>query len=854
MEERTHTIMNGILGQVSHMDQWKAEIISAIYQQNSHFYSAHHPQMSTSGQLGFLSSKLSKRARSQWAEVHSQRLVQRLRFNEMFERKSRISQAHRETFEWAYSPPDPEQAKWSNFIDFLEGETSLYWITGKPGSGKSTLMKYLFDNPRTEAHIYRWSRGAPVIKAGFFFWNSGTDMQMSNLGLMQSLLYECLSQRPQLVRRVFPDRWRRCELFGDDLCPWSWEELTSAFFAFCELETRSGNLLFFLDGLDEFRGKHQDLVNLVRQLSNTPRVKVCASSRPWLVFEDAFKTGPNLMLQDLTIPDILNFVSDKLASNERFAERKLREPQYASNLETEIAKKSSGVFLWVHLVIESLLDGLTNSDRISDLNRRLEMIPPDLDGFYNSILSSSDNFYFEHAAQLFRILRKAQGSINLLDFAFADEESPNAALQTPIQALSHSDKAYRCESTRRRINSRTKGLLDIPSLDNQNAKETHLVVPTSSGRARSQSPSARSGRSAMDPYETYSSTELAWLKVEYLHRTVRDFLDKPEVWNRLLAGSPPPFDPSLSLARACMLRLKDHSPDSLSGVEYNMWNVAQRCYNHLSEAEETTAVDHTPLRRELERLAQELDIIPRSERDLDDNHAVRIIQTQDDRHSVVRQLDSKWLRTTTPGKTLDEFLSFDDQAEFYMRVRGPVEQSVLQPQDENGRPLLSYVLLNFEPFSILRLRLLRLLLESGADLNQPYHGRSPSTGSAMPSSVDSSPWRDLLVQMDVDVKAQRPYQELYIEAWVSIVELFMDYRVDLTVVPFVDGLFFGRILSGWDVDKGKELDDRLKTCGCAASPTTSKSSVSKMKSRVSKMFNHRPSKSLSGRSDALSKK
>jgi hypothetical protein len=184
---------------------------------------------------------------------------------------------------------------------------------------------------------------------------------------MQTLLYECLGRRLHLIRREFLDRWRRCELFGDGLQPWSWEELSDALFAFCELETQSGYLLFFLDGLDEFHGRHQDLVDLVRRLSGTPNIKVCASSRPWLVFEDSFKTGPNLMLQDLTIPDILKFDTDRLSCNDQFADLKVREPQYASDLGVDIAKKSSGVFSWVHLVVESLLDGLTNSDRIIDL-------------------------------------------------------------------------------------------------------------------------------------------------------------------------------------------------------------------------------------------------------------------------------------------------------------------------------------------------------------------------------------------------------------------------------------------------------------------------------------------------------
>ncbi|KAH6890666.1 hypothetical protein B0T10DRAFT_548167 [Thelonectria olida] len=843
MDERTRTILNSILGEVSKVNQWKAEIISAIYQQNTLFPNQVAPSMPTSGQVDFLSSKLSKQARHQWAKVQSQRLIERLRFQEMFERKARISKAHRRTFDWAYAPPDPEKASWSSFTDWLEGDSSLYWITGKPGSGKSTLMKYLFDSPRTAMHLDHWSQGADILTAGFFFWNSGTGMQMSSIGLMQTLLYECLRTRPHLVRRVFPDRWRRCELFGDDLQPWSWEELSDAFFAFCELETQSGYLAFFLDGLDEFRGKHQDLVDLVRRLSATPNVKVCASSRPWLVFEDAFKTGPNLMLQDLTIPDILNFVTDRLSCNEQFADLKVREPQYASNLEVDIAKKSSGVFLWVHLVVESLLDGLTNSDRIIDLKRRLELIPPDLDGFYNRILDSSDNFYFEHASQLFRILRKSQGSLNLLDFSFADEENPNAALEAPLRALSQSDKAHLCESAKRRINSRTKGLLDVPSLDKQKAEEEHLQVPSGLGSGRSQSPSARSGRSAMDPYRNYSSTELAWLKVEYLHRTVRDFLDKPEIWNRILGGSPLPFDPSLSLARACLLRLKDHCPDALSGIEYNMWNVAQRCVAYLADAEATTGSAYTPLRMELERLAKELDIIPRPERELDESHAVSIIREQDRKTLTMRQLDPKWLRMTAPGTTTREVLSFQDQADIYERVRAQIEQGVLQPQDENGRPLLTYALLDFEPFAILRLRLLRLLLDSGADPNQTYNAPTPVPGSTMPSKVESSPWRDLLAQMENDLRIEGPYRGLYIESWVNIVELFLNYRVDLTAVPFIDGVYFERILATWNSGKAKDMDQQLKLKGISLSSSSSRLSMSKFKSRVSRMFSHRPGKS-----------
>jgi hypothetical protein len=50
---------------------------------------------------------------------------------------------------------------------------------------------------------------------------------------------------------------------------------------------------------------------------------------------------------------------------------KKEDPQNAPQFVTEIVDRTSGVFLWVKLVVRSLLDGLSNFDRISDLQASL---------------------------------------------------------------------------------------------------------------------------------------------------------------------------------------------------------------------------------------------------------------------------------------------------------------------------------------------------------------------------------------------------------------------------------------------------------------------------------------------------
>ena len=50
-------------------------------------------------------------------------------------------------------------------------------------------------------------------------------------------------------------------------------------------------------------------------------------------------------------------------------------PEAAAIFVKEIVTKANGVFLWIQLVVKSLLNGLKNRDDISDLRQRLEECP-----------------------------------------------------------------------------------------------------------------------------------------------------------------------------------------------------------------------------------------------------------------------------------------------------------------------------------------------------------------------------------------------------------------------------------------------------------------------------------------------
>lgn len=193
-------------------------------------------------------------------------ILHQLDFRDRNDRHGRIPRAHEETFQWIFARQSELNGKsFHSFADWLESEKNLYWITGKPGSGKSTLMKFIITDPRTKKHLQVWSGGMPLVTASFYFWNSGSDVQMSLLGMLRTLLYEALSQWPALIPTVFPNRWATSRLIGEVFHPWTEPELLSAMNTLIQNCKSSWRLCLFIDGIDEFSGSHEFFVELINR-------------------------------------------------------------------------------------------------------------------------------------------------------------------------------------------------------------------------------------------------------------------------------------------------------------------------------------------------------------------------------------------------------------------------------------------------------------------------------------------------------------------------------------------------------------------------------------------------------------
>ena len=183
---------------------------------------------------------------------------------------------------------------------------------------------------------------------------------------------------------------------------WTPKELLDVIAAFLQRKAHSNKrLCFFIDGLDEYSGKDADLVKLVQTLSKS--IKHCVSSRSWNVYSRAYngRADGQLVLKELATRDIQKYAQESLLDDADFQKLQERDPAATRELLDENTLKAHGVFLWVYLVVHSLLNELTNDDDVGTLLDRVRDYPETLDAHYDRTLNRIERVYHKQSARLF---------------------------------------------------------------------------------------------------------------------------------------------------------------------------------------------------------------------------------------------------------------------------------------------------------------------------------------------------------------------------------------------------------------------------------------------------------------------
>lgn len=505
-------------------------------------------------------------------DAHLQhRILRQLVFEDMTSRANQIPKAAKKTYSWAVGDDplnkgDERRLAWNLFLDWLRAGDKIFHVSGNPGAGKSTLMKFLSQHERAMEELKAWATTKTLISCAFYFWSPGSKAQRTVTGLYRSLLFQALSQCPDLTEEVFPVQFRRMKAFqGDEMVEriqgFDENHIEEAFkLLLSRAVPDEYRLCFFIDGLDEFEGnslQHEELAKMLQGWVTSGAVKLCVSSRPYPEFTRTFALPEDrqIQLHKLNESDIKAYCLDRLGNDVHAQKRS----ELCSQLVKEMVRHAQGVFLWVHLVTDILLMGLRQDDPDSVLLARLESLPSDLDKLYTKLREPIEKDRIQKARSDRMLLLAANNpgreDLNAMAFSWLEgQEGDQGGLNNPdfppasgLDPYSEAEISKRLDHVTKQIDGLARGFLQIIT---------------------------RSSKVPKGHIKSFFSA-----RVQFCHRTARDYLLQTEDRHRAMLNSFPNFESSNLYTRILLAetihgrRRSDHFPDAniLHNFERSFW-------------------------------------------------------------------------------------------------------------------------------------------------------------------------------------------------------------------------------------------------------------------------------------------
>jgi hypothetical protein len=299
------------------------------------------------------------------------RFMADLSFDSMESRLAMISPAQSKTCSWLFTAP--EYQKWRD-SKYRTRNNGFLWIKGKPGAGKSTMMKHALD--------YGQSILTPDGSVLSFFFNArGYGLEKSTEGMYRSMLHQLYRRYPERLPKSLPLDSTALKQQG-----WPVERLQNMLRdALLDFRCTS-DLSWYIDALDECdEDDIRDAVQYFDKLavsatSHKIKLFICFASRHYPQITISKHESINLDLKEEHQNDIAIFVTDHLCKADVVTQ----------DLRREIQRRSAGVFLWVVLVVEIMNKMIDRGATRSKLLPALKKVPDRVGDLLKAIMSEGD--------------------------------------------------------------------------------------------------------------------------------------------------------------------------------------------------------------------------------------------------------------------------------------------------------------------------------------------------------------------------------------------------------------------------------------------------------------------------------
>jgi len=246
---------------------------------------------------------------------------------------------------------------------------SMYWVTAKPGTGKSVLsgfvINHLYDRGHACAHYFFTHGDKSKSGIGSFLRSMAWQMCQRQAEVFEFLV-RTFRKEPQLAKADFRTIWRK--LYTDGIF---------------KLEVRQAQY-WVIDALDEC--KSPDLVSFLLKAAETKAVKIFLTCRnPLESYGETIPRSLEMVSETISQRDTKSDISLYLsASVENIPLLGSNESEAREATQHLILEKSAGCFLWVRLVLQELRKVHTDTE----VRQVLQDVPSDMDELYTRIVDN----------------------------------------------------------------------------------------------------------------------------------------------------------------------------------------------------------------------------------------------------------------------------------------------------------------------------------------------------------------------------------------------------------------------------------------------------------------------------------